>query len=135
MPMSGPARMLVFSVSNFSPFLFKGSIFPDPSTTMMNDVRVSEREKRKSSSLNRIRTDVDVIVFFWFMLPEMKNRSLEELDELFQNRVSVRDFKKYQCISSERAKELAHTDIIGDSKRAGSAAVETVEDTDAAHKV
>ncbi|KIW56339.1 hypothetical protein PV05_05005 [Exophiala xenobiotica] len=76
-----------------------------------------------------------VFLFFWFMLPEMKNRSLEELDELFQNRVSVRDFKKYQCISSERAKELAHTDIIGDSKRAGSAAVETVEDTDAADKV
>ena len=75
------------------------------------------------------------IVFFWFMLPEMKNRSLEELDELFQNRVSVRDFKKYQCISSERARELAHTDVIGDSKRAGSAAVETVEDTDTADKV
>lgn len=46
-------------------------------------------------------------IFFLFFLPEMKGRSLEELDELFQNRVSVRDFPKYQCVSSERAKEVA----------------------------
>lgn len=37
----------------------------------------------------------------------MRGRSLEELDELFQNRVSVKDFPKYQCVSSERAKEIA----------------------------
>lgn len=35
----------------------------------------------------------------------MKGRTLEELDELFQNRVSVREFSKYECVSSERAKE------------------------------
>jgi hypothetical protein len=27
----------------------------------------------------------------------MKGRSLEELDELFYNKVSVRDFPKYHC--------------------------------------
>jgi len=48
------------------------------------------------------------LVFFYFFLPEMKGRSLEELDELFQNRVSVKDFPKYQCVSSERAKEAAN---------------------------
>lgn len=33
---------------------------------------------------------------------EMKGRSLEELDELFENRVSVRNFKKYHTkIQSE----------------------------------
>lgn len=62
------------------------------------------------------------------MLPEMKDRSLEELDELFQNRVPVSKFKSYQCVSSERARELAHTEMVGDNKRAGSAVVETVED-------
>jgi hypothetical protein len=46
-------------------------------------------------------------VFFFFFLPEMKGRTLEELDELFQNRVSVRDFPGYECLSSERAKEVA----------------------------
>lgn len=37
----------------------------------------------------------------------MKGRSLEELDELFQNRVSVRNFPKYQCVSSQQAREMA----------------------------
>jgi len=30
-------------------------------------------------------------------MPEMKGRSLEELDEMFLNRVSVRKFRKYEC--------------------------------------
>lgn len=47
------------------------------------------------------------VVFFYFFLPELKGRTLEELDELFQNRVSVRDFPHYQCVSSENAKQLA----------------------------
>jgi SP family sugar:H+ symporter-like MFS transporter len=36
--------------------------------------------------------------FLWvvFYLPELKNRSLEELDELFQKKVSVWRFGKYQ---------------------------------------
>lgn len=41
----------------------------------------------------------------------MKGRSLEELDEMFQNRVSVRDFPTYQCISSERAREIAVKEV------------------------
>jgi hypothetical protein len=47
------------------------------------------------------------LVFFFFFLPEMKGRTLEELDELFQNKVPVRGFPKYECISSERAREIA----------------------------
>lgn len=30
-------------------------------------------------------------------MPEMKGRSLEELDEMFINRVSVRNFPRYEC--------------------------------------
>ena len=45
------------------------------------------------------------------MLPEVKGRSLEEIDELFQNRVSVRDFPKYQCLSAVRAHEIAVKEI------------------------
>lgn len=60
------------------------------------------------------------------MLPEMKDRSLEELDELFQNRVPVKDFKKYQCVSSERAREVALKEA-GDEKT--DVVVETIEDT------
>jgi MFS transporter, SP family, sugar:H+ symporter len=32
----------------------------------------------------------------FFFLPELKNRTLEELDELFQKRVGVFEFAKYQ---------------------------------------
>lgn len=37
------------------------------------------------------------VIFFYFFMPEMKGRSLEELDEMFLNRVSVRQFPKYEC--------------------------------------
>lgn len=33
-----------------------------------------------------------VIVFVFFVIPETKGRSLEQLDEMFAKRVSVRDF-------------------------------------------
>ncbi|KAK0636373.1 MFS transporter [Bombardia bombarda] len=46
-------------------------------------------------------------VFFYFMLPEVKGRSLEEIDELFQKGVSVRDFPTYECASSTRAHDIA----------------------------
>jgi len=47
-------------------------------------------------------------------MPEMKGRSLEELDEMFQNRVPRRDFPKYHCVSSERAREIAVKQIGGE---------------------
>ncbi len=46
-------------------------------------------------------------VFLYLFLPELKGRTLEEIDELFQNRVSVRDFPNYECVSSEQAKQAA----------------------------
>ncbi|KAK2801713.1 hypothetical protein FQN50_007628 [Emmonsiellopsis sp. PD_5] len=49
--------------------------------------------------------------FFPFFLPEMNGRSLEEIDELSENRVSVHEFLKYQCISSARAGEIAATNV------------------------
>ena len=46
------------------------------------------------------------------MLPEIKGRSLEEIDELFQNRVSVKDFPKYECKSSARARQIVVEEAI-----------------------
>lgn len=44
------------------------------------------------------------------LLPEIKGRTLEEIDELFEQRVPLKDFPKYHCRSSDRAKELARAD-------------------------
>ncbi|CAK7203834.1 hypothetical protein SEUCBS139899_006583 [Sporothrix eucalyptigena] len=36
-------------------------------------------------------------LFFWFLLPEMKGRSLEEIDEMFEKRVRTKYFSTYEC--------------------------------------
>ncbi|KAI1176165.1 general substrate transporter [Nemania sp. FL0916] len=46
-------------------------------------------------------------IFFYLFVPETKGRSLEEIDELFNNRVSVRKFKTYQTnIINEALKDV-----------------------------
>ncbi|KAI0160245.1 general substrate transporter [Xylariaceae sp. FL1272] len=46
-------------------------------------------------------------VFFYLLVPETKGRSLEEIDELFSKRVSVRHFKAYQTtIIDEASKDI-----------------------------
>ena len=37
------------------------------------------------------------------MLPEMKGRSLEEIDELFEKRVPLRQFARYECECTQNA--------------------------------
>jgi SP family sugar:H+ symporter-like MFS transporter len=37
-------------------------------------------------------------VWVYFYLPEIKNRTLEEIDEMFEARLSARQFRKYVCI-------------------------------------
>lgn len=51
-------------------------------------------------------TCVIMIVWMFFFVPEMKNRSLEELDEMFANELPTRQFRNYQCtgIGAEIAK-------------------------------
>ncbi|KAF5564209.1 maltose permease [Fusarium phyllophilum] len=39
-------------------------------------------------------------VIFWFDLPEMKNRTYLERDEMFENKVKTRQFRKYRCQGS-----------------------------------
>lgn len=40
-------------------------------------------------------------------MPEMKGRSLEELDEIFANRVPARKFRGYQCANVEKSANAA----------------------------
>lgn len=44
--------------------------------------------------------------FFYFLLPEMKGRSLEEIDEMFEKRVRVKYFATYECDCSAGTRRL-----------------------------
>lgn len=46
-----------------------------------------------------------VTAFVYFMLPEVRGRTLEEIDEIFRNKVPARDFEKYLCVEIEEARE------------------------------
>lgn len=35
--------------------------------------------------------------FVWFCLPEVKGRTLEEIDEMFEKRLPARKFRTYVC--------------------------------------
>lgn len=59
------------------------------------------------------------VIFFYFFIPEMKGRTLEELDELFVNRVSVRNFPKYQCqLREDVVNDVVHQEL-GEEKDIG----------------
>jgi hypothetical protein len=36
-------------------------------------------------------------VIVWFEIPEMKNRAYAELDEMFEKKLSTREFKRFVC--------------------------------------
>ena len=41
--------------------------------------------------------DRSTFAFIFFFLPETKDRTLEDINEMFQNHVGVRMFKIYEC--------------------------------------
>ncbi|KAI0131854.1 putative maltose permease [Xylariales sp. AK1849] len=43
------------------------------------------------------------IVWIFFMLPEVKDRTLEEIDELFEARIPARKFRGYKCTGAHAA--------------------------------
>ncbi|KAJ5713704.1 general substrate transporter [Penicillium malachiteum] len=46
----------------------------------------------------------------WYLVPETRMRTYEELDELFMNRVPTREFKKYVTVAERRAAEAYATE-------------------------
>jgi hypothetical protein len=69
------------------------------------------------------------VIWVYFYLPEIKNRTLEEIDEMFEARLPARKFRKYVCIGrivaggdekSERhdseKDEVVHQEVVGVEK-------------------
>jgi SP family sugar:H+ symporter-like MFS transporter len=38
------------------------------------------------------------VAWVYFYLPEIKNRTLEEIDEMFEAKLPARQFRKYVCV-------------------------------------
>ncbi|KAF1836257.1 general substrate transporter [Decorospora gaudefroyi] len=64
------------------------------------------------------------VVWVYFFLPEIKNRTLEEIDEMFEARLPARQFRKYVCVgriaphadSKSEKDEVVHQEVSGVEK-------------------
>ncbi|KAK3367746.1 general substrate transporter [Podospora didyma] len=57
-----------------------------------------------------------VSAFVYFMLPEVRGRTLEEIDEMFRNKVPTKDFPSYVCTEVEEARERATMNVLAFEK-------------------
>jgi len=57
-----------------------------------------------------------MVTWFWFFLPETKDRTLEELDELFEARVPARKFRGYVCTKTRDAMDHGAAEEIAGAK-------------------
>ncbi|KAI0880607.1 general substrate transporter [Annulohypoxylon maeteangense] len=48
-----------------------------------------------------------VFTFTWAFIPETRDRTLEEINEIFESKVPARKFKEYICVGTEVSKEAA----------------------------
>lgn len=59
-------------------------------------------------------------IFTWFFLPETRDRTLEEIHEMFEAKLPARQFKGYVCHGIERlAAEAGGKNILKYDKDAG----------------
>jgi MFS transporter, SP family, sugar:H+ symporter len=56
-------------------------------------------------------------VWVYFFLPEVKGRSLEEIDEMFQKRLPARKFRKYVCTGRAAIESKRRNASIAGSER------------------
>lgn len=69
---------------------------------------------------------VIVTAFVWYCLPEVRGRTLEEIDEMFRNNVPTREFPKYVCMENLEAQERGRKIVKGEDE-ATAAHVEVVQ--------
>ena len=62
-------------------------------------------------------------LFVYFYIPEVKDRSLEEIDEMFEARLPAKKFRGYKCIIKEQAQKTT----VMHEEEVQSAAITTLE--------
>lgn len=60
-----------------------------------------------------------VILFIYFAVPEVRGRSLEEIEEMFDKKIPAWQFKNYVCESVEQAKKEAEQDFVHEEAKQG----------------
>lgn len=64
-------------------------------------------------------------VFVWFFLPETRDRTLEEIHEMFEAKLPARKFKGHVCVGVESyAAEAAGQDVLKRDEKGGAVRVE-----------
>ena len=70
-----------------------------------------------------------LVIFVWFFLPETKDRTLEEVHEMFEAKEPARKFKTYVCTGVEGfAAEAVGKDAITRDEKTGAVRIETTTD-------
>lgn len=73
-----------------------------------------------------------MVAWMFFFLPETKDRTLEELDEIFEARVPARKFQGYHCVKTRNAMDHgAAEEIVGAEKEK---AIEVEDITETTHR-
>lgn len=71
-------------------------------------------------------------VWLYFYFPEVKGRSLEEIDELFEAQIPARKFRKYQCT---RRGLVAKEEAVRDEKSSQEEKIEDIHKTTTTERV
>lgn len=70
-------------------------------------------------------SSIVALIWYFFFLPETKGRTLEEIDELFENKVATWEFKSYKTkIIEEAFQEVQNRKLEGGEKDSTTAKVE-----------
>ena len=70
-----------------------------------------------------------MVAWMFFFLPETKDRTLEELDELFEARVPARKFRSYVCVKTRAVMDHAAAEEIVGAEKEKAFEVENIRET------
>jgi len=74
------------------------------STTFLSSAPANVRSKGGKYGYIFFGSNVLIFFFVYFCVPETKDRTLEEIDEMFEAKLDARKFKNYQCSRAEDAR-------------------------------